>query len=398
MSSLSNQQAASPFSEYSELCKGSSMSTPLATQGWDWQHGDIGAPRSFAGTPRALGLTDEDKLCFFGPPAAMDKESELQVPGRSAIPGSMSLSSVGESLESPLSSSSSPASPGKFTASLESESNSGMVPPSQLSGSSSQSTDILSPFESLKPASVAEWNPSPQSFNPERSPKIGSPQAPPNYCVIGVVNDNYLEGGDEGVGGRPMAEGSSNESEEEGEILEPCFMGRAEQQRKAMRRAMSECSHLSVPASIQLPDKYPGGGMLDELTSPVGGPRRPHTGGMKRSLTVADDQPPTPPPTLYAAGARNVFCHGIGTTLHLTPFPPLKINGSFPHSPMEDVPEGSIVDKDQGVLLPVPVTSRSLNGSIAGTEGSISLFPVLEGRCCKPVRKLVNDTYLLQHY
>ncbi|KAK3551913.1 hypothetical protein QTP70_031544 [Hemibagrus guttatus] len=278
--------------------------------------------------------------------AAMGKESELQVPGRSAIPGSMSLSSVGESLESPLSSSPSPASPGKFSASLDSA------------------------------ASVAEWNQSPHGLSPETSPKMGSPQAPPNYCVIGVVNDNYLEGGDECVGGRPATEGSSNESEEEGEVLEPCFMGRAEQQRKAMRRAMSECSHLSVPASIQLPDKYPGGRMLDELTSPVGGHRRPYTGGMKRSLTVADDQPPTPPPTLGATGARN----GTGTTLHLTPFPALKSNRSFPHSPIEDVPEGSIIDKDQGVLLPVPVTIRALNGSTVGTEGNASLFPVLEGR------------------
>lgn len=376
MSSLSNQQPASPFSEYSELCKGSSMSTPPATQGWDWQHGDIGAPRSFAGTPRALGLTDEDKLCFFDPPAAMGKESELQVPGRSAISGSMSLSSVGESLESPLSLSSSPASPGKFSASLDSAGNSGMMPPSQLSGSSSQNIDVLSPLESLKPASVADWNQSPHGLSPETSPQMGSPQAPPNYCVIGVVNDNYLEGGDEGVGGRPATEGSSNESEEEGEVLEPCFMGRAEQQRKAMRRAMSECSHLSVPASIQLPDKYPGGGMLDELTSPVGGQRRPYTGGMKRSLTVAVDQPPTPPPTLCATAARN----GTGTTLHLTPFPALKSNRSFPHSPIEDVPEGSVVDKDQGVLLPVPVTSRALNGNTVGTEGNVSLFPVLEGR------------------
>lgn len=379
MSSLSNQQPASPFSEYSELCKGSSMSTPPATQAWDWEHGDIGAPRSFAGTPRALGLTDEDKLCFFDPPAAMGKESELQVPGRSAIPESMSLSSVGDSLESTLSSSPSPASPGIFT-SLESAGNSGIMPPAQLSGSSSQNSDVPSTFESLKPASVAEWNPSPRGLSSEMSPKMGSPQAPPNYCVIGVVNDNYLEGGDEGVGGRPVAEGSSNESEDESEVPEPCFMGRAEQQRKAMRRAMSECSHLSVPASIQLPDKYPGGGILDELTSPVGGPRRPYTGGMRRSLTVADDQPPTPPPTLYATGDRNDLNHGTGTTLHLTPFPPLKSNRSFPLSPMEDVPEGSIVDKDQGVLVPVPVTSRALNGSTVGTEGSVSLFPVLNGR------------------
>ncbi|TSK16078.1 Microtubule-associated protein 4 [Bagarius yarrelli] len=374
MSSLSNQQPASPFSEYSELCKASSLSTPLATQGWDWQHGDIGTPRNFAGTPQALGLTDEDKLCFFDPQAAMSKESELQVPGRSAIPGSMSLSSVGESLESPLSSSLSPASPGKFTASLESTGNSGGMPTFPLSGLSSQNIDVFCPFESLKSATVAECNASSHGLSPEPTPKIGAFQAPPNCCVIGVVTDNYLDGGDEGVGGRPAADGSSNESEEEGEDPAPCFMGRAEQQRKAMRRAMSECSHLSVPASIQLPDKYPSGGMLDELNLPVGGPRRPHTGGMKRSLTVADDQPPTPPPTLYAPGTRN----GTEMTLQFAPFPSLKSNRSFPLSPMENVPEGSVVDKDQGVLVPVPITNRVLNGSSVSTEGSVSLFPVLE--------------------
>ncbi|KAI4903476.1 hypothetical protein NFI96_015067 [Prochilodus magdalenae] len=361
---------------HNELCKVPSMSTPPAPQGWDWQHGDMGAPRSFPGAPRASGLTDEDKLCFFDPPAGVGMESELKVPGRGVIPGSASLGSAGESPDSPLSSSPSPASPGNYGPSLGCAGNSGMELAPQLTGS--QHTEVPSPLESLKPASVAGWNPSSHGLGTEANGKLASPQAPPNYCVIGVVNDNYLQGGDEGLGGRQMAEGSSDENEEEVEDLEPCFMGRAEQQRKAMRRAMSECSHLSVPASLELPDKYPGGGVLDELSSPIGGPRRPHAAAMKRSLTVADDQPPTPPPTLYGTGVtRNDLRHDSDAILHLTPFPPLKSNGGYP--PMEDIIEGSIVDKDQGVLLPVPVTPRAVTGGAGSTGGSTNPFAIPEG-------------------
>ncbi|XP_057179318.1 microtubule-associated protein tau isoform X10 [Triplophysa rosa] len=318
MSSLSNQQPPSPFSEYSELCKVPSMSTPAAPQGWDWQREDLGT------SPAGLrGLMDEDKLCFYESP------SELNVPGRGSVPASMSFGSAGDSLESPSSSSPSAASPGKFTASLRcTMDNTG--------------TMLLTPAL--------------ESGLPPSSP---SPLTPPNYCVIGVMNDSYLEGAEQVTGGRPNTEGSSHESEEE-EDLEPCFMGRAEQQRKAMRRAMSECSHLSVPASLELPDKYP---TLDELPSPLGGPRRPHAVTMKRSLTVADDQPPTPPPTLSAGATRSDLRED--REMHFSPFPPLK-NQRF--SPMEDLLEGPFIDKDQGVVLPVPVTIRALNGTCGGDK------------------------------
>ncbi len=288
MSSLSNQQPASPFSEYSELCKVPSMSTSATPPGWDWQHGDLAAPPSFGGGLRATGMTDEDKLCFYESP------SELNVPGRGAVPTSVSFGSTGDSPESFSSSSPSAASPGRFTACTAD--NNGMM----LLESPAGHDEVLLPS---KPATFS-------GLLPEQSPSTPSPRTPPNYCVIGVVNDSYLESQDE----RPKAEGSSHDSEEE-EDIEPCFMGRAEQQRKAMRRAMSECSHLSVPASLELPDKYPGGGVLDKLPSPIGGPRRQHAGAMKRSLTVADDQPPTPPPTLSDFSQRP-------TEQYRTTFPP----------------------------------------------------------------------------
>ncbi|CDQ91959.1 unnamed protein product [Oncorhynchus mykiss] len=341
MSSLSNQPPGSPFSEYSELCKVPSVAP--ATQAWDWQHGDMGPPRSFGG---ATGLTDEDKLCFFDPPAGGGMDADRKVPGRGGFPG---LDSAGESPESPVSSSPSPMGYGN---------NGVLLPP--VPGSPARRMDIPSPSSSLKPGpdSTGAWNP--ETLPPQNTGVT-------NYCVIGVVNDNYLEREDEdsmsALGGRQMAEGSSEENEEEEEEvkLAPCFMGRAEQQRKAMRRTMSECSHLSVPSSLELPDHYPGAG-LDELTSSMGAPRRSPHSTMKRSMTVADDQAP---PTLSAAGAtRSDLRQDQDPTLNLLPFPPMRDCGGT--SPLEGIMEGMGADKEQDVLLPVPLSSQALNGTGPG--------------------------------
>lgn len=393
MSSLSNQPPASPFSEYSELCKVPPMAAPPAPQPWDWQHQDMGAPKSLSGVPHTSGLTDEDKLCFFDSPAGGGMEAELKVPGRGTIPGSGSfLGSAGESPDSPLSSSPSSASPGNFLGSLAGVGNNGVVlPVATGSPIHHHHDDFVSSPSPLSPGNPAEWNPTFSRPLTDHSPRIGGQQAPPNYCVIGVVNDNYMEGGDAAaMGGRQGAEGVSEDEEEEEEVdedLQPCYMGRAEQQRKAMRRAMSECSHLAVPASLQLPDKYPGGGAdLDELPSPAAvGSRRANPGSMRRSLTVADDQPPTPPPTLSAAGtARSDLRQERDAKLHLPPFPPFppfRDLGGGPLSPMEGLREGEFLDKDEGVLLPVPTTPKAFNGTGGCLGGDANPFAMAtEGR------------------
>lgn len=195
------------------------------------------------------------------------------------------------------------------------------------------------------------------------------PQVAPNYRVIGA--DNRTEkGGEAGAeGARTYSEGSSggNSEEEEEEIeeeeLEPCFMGRAEQQRKAMRRAMSECTHLSVPTGLEPPDKYPGGDGAgsDQLASR----RPPHS--MKRSLTVAEDQPPTPPPTLSAAGATQIDLRRAPPEPRLSPFPPPKEGKAG--SPLPPL-EGFQAEKEPGgIVLPVPLSTKGF-GSAAPSEGS----------------------------
>lgn len=399
MSSLSNQQPGSTFSEYGELCK-------VPAQSWDWQHPssiDMGPSRGLVvggGTLAPAGLTDEDKLCFFEQPGRGSIDVELKVPGKvggisgSTSLGNASLGSAGDSPDSPLSSSPSPspASPGRLSSDLASVGASRVsLPP--VPGSPSGRVMQSPPTSTVNPHSKGSlltekspvdgktqsdvWNNS--SFG-ETSPKVAMPQVAPNYCVIGVVNDNRTEKGSEAVSGAEAAlgaqtysEGSSGDNSEEEEIeeeeLEPCFMGRAQQQRKAMRRAMSECTHLSVPTSLELPDKYPGGNGagLDQLMSR----RSPHS--MKRSLTVTEDQPPTPPPTLSAAGATQIDLRQAPPEpcLRLSPFLPLKDGkAGSPLPPLEAPLGGFKAEKELGgIVLPVPLSPKGFS-SPALSEGS----------------------------
>lgn len=82
---------------------------------------------------------------------------------------------------------------------------------------------------------------------------------------------------------------------EEGALLE-----QAPQQKKAVRRALSECSHLSVPPAVNLADKYPerparedlSSGLLPLTSSPVPSPtaKKPGAPAIRRSMTVAEEQ------------------------------------------------------------------------------------------------------------
>lgn len=82
---------------------------------------------------------------------------------------------------------------------------------------------------------------------------------------------------------------------EEGASLE-----QAPQQKKAVRRALSECSHLSVPPAVNLADKYPerparedlSSGLLlltsSSVLSPT--PKKQGAPAIRRSMTVAEEQ------------------------------------------------------------------------------------------------------------
>ncbi|KAM8822355.1 uncharacterized protein AB9W97_004816 isoform 10-T12 [Spinachia spinachia] len=422
MSSLSNQQPGSPFSEYSELCKVPSLTPTVSAQSWDWQPPtgmEMSTPRGLVvggGSLASTGLTDEDKLCFFEQTSRNSVAAELKVPSRvggisgSTSLGNSSLGSAGESPDSPQSSSPSPstASPGRLPSALGCGVTSRVyLPP--VPGSAARHMELSSPTSVRPPmgATLMEafplagylpsepWN---HSNFAEPSPKVAMPQVAPNYCVIGVVNDNHLgrnieaEAG-EALGAQQLSEDSSGDNSEEEEIeeedveLEPCFMGRAEQQRKAMRRAMSECSHLLVPTSLELPDKYPDGdgAGLEQLVSPMGGLRRsPHS--MTRSLTVAEDQSLTPPPTLSAAGATQIDLRQAPPEprLFLSPFSLQEdCNAGFPLSPLEAPCKGFTVEKEPGgIVLPVPLSPKGFSGKDSSTLLQVDSDTERES-CCK---------------
>ncbi|KAM4533363.1 uncharacterized protein PAE49_021928 isoform 7-T7 [Odontesthes bonariensis] len=384
MSSLSDQQPGSSYSEH--------IAT-MPAQSWDWQHPtamDMGTPRGLVvggGPLVSAGLTDEDKLCFFEQPG---QDTELKVLGgvdgisSSTSMGNASLGSAGESPNSPPSSSpsASPASPGRVPSSLGCGGSSRVsLPP--VTEAPPRQMEVSSACSAVHPPSMgapAEEDSPPEPWNKssfaESSPKVAVPQVPPTYCVRGAGNEEHLKRGDElatkakdAGGNQGLSNGSSVENSEEDELedeeedeeLKPCFMGRVQQQRKAMRRAMSECSHLPVPSSLELSDEYPdgGGAEFDQLAPPLDAPRR-LSHSMKRSLTVAEDQTPTAPPTLLAAGATHSDLRQAPAEprLCLSLFPPLKDASAL-------IPVGGLsAEEEPGrFVLPVALSTKGFSCS-----------------------------------
>ncbi|XP_051910119.1 microtubule-associated protein 4 isoform X12 [Hippocampus zosterae] len=413
MSSLSDQKTGSPFAEYSELCKGASLSPTGPTQSWDWQHHsgmDVDTSRGLGvgrGSLSPTGLGGEEKLRFFEQTQQITTDVEMKAQDGSTSLMLPSLGSAGESPESPrsFSPSPSPASPGSLpcTPPLQSAV-SGRVSLAAVPQSPAGRTQMLTPtaaipsnsmgVPSIEAPTLSGYYPS-ESWNSssfaESGPKVAMPQVPPNYCTTGVIGEDYLKRTDEDkIGGKghleeQLSAGSSGESSEEEdgeegeEELEPCFMGRAQQQRKAMRRAMSDCSHLSVPTSLELSDKYPGGELaeLDQLVSPVSGARRPQP-YMQRSLTVAEDPHPDTPPTLSAAGTTHVDLTQTPPEprLCLSPFLQLRDSNTTLPMSLEEPSEGFKVEPEQtSIILPVPPSPKVCGGmeyTSAFTVGSDS--------------------------
>lgn len=367
MSFLSDQQPGSPFSDYGEVCKEPSLSPTVPAQTWDWQHTpsrDISTPRSLmvgSGALTTTGLTDEDKLCFFEQPGRGNRE--LKVPGKvGIIPGSpslenASLGSVAESPVSPLSSSLSPslASPGRLSSALACGSTNRAFLEQPHSEGPSVIDKSLANVNSLSEA----WN---KSTFGECSPMVAMPQVSLNYGVTGVNREDHVEKPDEEVTGSEAGKYPvgfpkvKNDSEEEESDSEPCFTVHAQQERKAMCRAMSECSHLTVPTTLELPDRYPGEKDI--------GPNHPLSpfsrsgcspDSMKCSLTVAEDLPPTPPSCL-SSGTTKIDLWQDPPEHHLCILPFSLLNDSkaaSPPSPLSDPIETLKAEKElSGIVHP----------------------------------------------
>lgn len=158
-------------------------------------------------------------------------------------------------------------------------------------------------------------------------------------------------------------------SSEEGPMLD-----QVPQQKKAIRRALSECYHLSVPPAVNLVDKYPELPAREELPSdllpptsspmPSPMPRKLGVPAMRRSMTVAEDQSASC--RLSAGELASLSASQVPTALtfeepvakereeqihfsndsNSSGKKELGIAGLYLHSKLEQIPEGS--DKGKG--------------------------------------------------
>nr|XP_055059839.1 mucin-2 [Misgurnus anguillicaudatus] len=216
-----NVRMSSQRSECRDLCSMPPSMPGLASsstsQGWTWQQGKADNLAS----SRLL----EDKQGFPTRSTTLNQEPDQWVTSQQNNRSGTNLGSMAESPTS-LSSSPSPVSPGRPL------STNGVTPGSTGSLSGQICSDLHKPDN--------DWNP-PPSISGISNKTYQTQNPTPNYCVISVVNDSYAEGTFEGKtethpppGTFPM------------------------QQNRVVQRTMSDSTHLTVPASVQLPDKYPG--------------------------------------------------------------------------------------------------------------------------------------------
>ncbi|XP_058413391.1 microtubule-associated protein 4 isoform X3 [Diceros bicornis minor] len=193
------------------------------------------------------------------------------------------------------------------------------------------------PTQFVKEQETSVWNP---NFHPVAQGPQGSREATPGKengitpaCqVIGVVNDNsgqleyefslpvavahpaptiehsptaippvtMVEFAQEYLNASCHIRDHDKELEKLSSTEEGALLDQAPQQKKAMRRALSECSHLSVPPVVNLADKYPelptqeeiSSGLLPLTSSPVPSPmpRKLGAPAIRRCMTVAEEQ------------------------------------------------------------------------------------------------------------
>lgn len=165
-----------------------------------------------------------------------------------------------------------------------------------------------------------------------------------------------------------------------GSSEEGAMPDQAPQQKKAMRRALSECSHLSVPPAMNLADKYPElptqGVPPSHLLPPPSSlapspmPRKLGAPGVRRSMTVAEEQTasyelsPGELPALSTKEAPPFICEEALARREeeLTHFGKKEAStaGLHPHSKLEQIPEGSSREKGQEDTDETRVDSSSL--------------------------------------
>lgn len=422
------------------------------------------------GLVKNAGFTDEDKLCFFE--GKLDKElkiaqkdkREIEVQGKKyqAAAGHLeSWSLISETFPSAEGNFSNPKTTDFHSGQAGAEKscsglgkNEAITDQEKAAGKAGMETKCQ-PEPNLPNLSVSEsepskytkeqeeisvWNP---NFHPILPDSSGSKEAAgkkdgaPSYCVIGVVNDNYGQSGFSSPlpASKPepptttveLAQDDSKSSdfnnatemEEEMEDKLSCaddgnFLNRAAHQRKAMRRAMSECSHLSVPLTLNLADKYPEPVLREDVATGLLSPNsslsqcssptaRKPAAPMKRSMTVAEEQAGTeqsraglpslvvvkePQPLAAeepAAKKREERGSGSNSARKELGSP------SLYHSKLEQIPEISGQDKGREEAAVAKGEKRNGPDGAAGSDSPKSKCAEMEGsKTAPPERKEIE--------
>ncbi|XP_074138669.1 microtubule-associated protein 4 [Sminthopsis crassicaudata] len=426
--SLTNEQPA-PLPAYSQLCKGKTpeccpgssryMESPndFNKAGYEWQRTEgklqeIGLNVNSGGQlQEGLGknaaFPDQGRLCFFEGKLDKEPSRETEVLGEkcSAAPGQLdSWSLISENFPPSKGNLTNLKTPGFTIGEAEGENRPGSK--NQPGGQPPETPGSLAQY--IKEEETSVWNP---NFNPVKQDALGSGEMSPGKkeahgpaqdgFVIGVLSDggglggypswaaapapacsrsavpypptttvelaqDEFRGGPCGYGYEEEDEGSSVDVEKPS-YAEGAFLNRASLPRKAIRRAMSECSHLSVPPALNLADKYPElPGQEDGGPGLSPAPRKLGAASMKRSLTVAEEQSPTPGQSLGESPSQSPAeafpqIREEAASQKEEPIPP---GNKSSVSPPEHVPEGS-----PGEKAPAGAPEGSTSGSPGRPRG-----------------------------
>ncbi|KAB0392093.1 hypothetical protein E2I00_015223 [Balaenoptera physalus] len=309
--SLSHRQPASCTAVPGQLCQGQpaqcwvDSTKEMSQAGFEWQRtegklNEIGLNVSMEGQlkdglVKNASFLEQNKLCFFE--GKLDKELGIEAQDKeyqaTSVPGTVAGKNVPETESQPdLHFPGAADMPTQYVKEQEtsvwdpnfhplSVAQGGIPAGCRVIGVVSDSSGQLEYASSLV---VAVAHPAPTvEHSPTAIPPITRVEFTPDYLNA----SSHIKDHDKEL--------EKLSSTEEGALLD-----QAPQQKKAMRRALSECSHLSVPPAVNLADKYPelptqeelSSGLLLLTSSPMLSPtpRKLGAPAIRRSMTVAEEQ------------------------------------------------------------------------------------------------------------
>uniref|UniRef100_A0A2K6LDE9 Microtubule-associated protein n=1 Tax=Rhinopithecus bieti TaxID=61621 RepID=A0A2K6LDE9_RHIBE len=448
--SLSDKQTASLTAAYGQLNKSKPaecrMDSPkeISQGGFEWQRtegklNEIGLNVSMDRQPKDglvknASFLEQNKLCFFE--GKLDKELSIEVQDKDyqAASGHLESRYVISETYHPLEGNSVHQKTSEFHLGLIEGPDKNKTIPVQgkVAGKNGLETKSQSdldfpgaadiPTRYAKEQETSVWNP---NFHPVAQGPLGSREATPGEMknsiipgcpVIGVVNNSeqlkcespllvslahpapIIEHSpttippitmvftQEHLNASSHIRDRDKELEKLSSTEEEAMLNQAPQQKKTVRRALSECSHLSVPPAVNLADKYPelpareepSSGLLPPPSSPMSSPMPGKLGApaMKRSMTVGEEQTASYklspgklcilstkeiPPFICeepVAKKREELAHFSNSSSN-SGKKELGTAGLYLHSKLEQIPEGSSKEKGQEDISETRIDSCS---------------------------------------